>query len=236
MYQHLGVLRFSPLGNTLWILWLTYMFFLKRWGECVKLLVLMLANVRVKLVFWKQKSVGSMVAKVVVAKSRSMAEAGLTTSLLSQKKKRAKRRPSRMIYKIIKSWDTAEKPSSIQPLFIAPCTGETCQKPSWVSRLKKKLVIPEKPCLRTSTKPTTRNPRYSLQWFQKLFTIAIDTSPKAEDLEERALGVEVAVKKSCRLQRPIVEFPRSGHLEEFLHGTALSIHLPRSVWKGALQV
>eukprot|EP00913_Durusdinium_trenchii_P034418 g32199.t1 len=30
--------------------------------------------------------------------------------------------------------------------------------------------------------------QYSLQWFQKLFTIAIDTSPKAEDLEER-LGI-----------------------------------------------
>jgi len=30
--------------------------------------------------------------------------------------------------------------------------------------------------------------QYSLQWFQKLFMIAIDTSPKAEDLEER-LGI-----------------------------------------------
>ena len=31
--------------------------------------------------------------------------------------------------------------------------------------------------------------RYSLQWFQKLFTIAIDTSPKSEDFEERRLAL-----------------------------------------------
>lgn len=60
------------------------------------------------------------------------------------------------------------------------------------------MTIPPHPIHHNHPLPPSSCHRYSLQWFQKLFTIAIDTSPKAEDLDERPTPQGAAVTGALR--------------------------------------